>query len=143
MRPVPQSVGIEREPEPVYRSFSTGRGGSEETLPFHVCLIPQSIQLCQERLSKKGVIPHLMRDLQSLIEAGDAGSWSGMTKLIMFLQFHDLFGQPHSCRFHFCLFTSAVCLIIQSFKLSTNTFSGLRPKNRSASSWKRWGRSLT
>ena len=33
------------------------------------------------RLSKKGVIPHLMRDLLSLKQAGDAGSKSGMTKL--------------------------------------------------------------
>ncbi len=35
------------------------------------------------RLSKKGVIPHSMRDLLSLIMSGDAGSESGMTVLIM------------------------------------------------------------
>ena len=33
--------------------------------------------------SKKGVISHLMRDLQSLTKVGDAGSKSGMTQLLM------------------------------------------------------------
>ena len=35
------------------------------------------------KLSKKGVIPYLIRELLSLIKAGDAGSGSGMTVPMM------------------------------------------------------------
>ena len=41
----------------------------------------------EPKLSKKVVIPHLMRDLQPLIEPGDAGSGYDMTKLFMFCNF--------------------------------------------------------
>ena len=46
------------------------------------------------RLSKRGVIPHLMRDLLPLIWVGDTGSWSGMTEWKIFQQYRALFGQP-------------------------------------------------
>ncbi len=58
------------------------RGGSRRSLHFSNCYARKnSGPTTPGGLSKKGVIPHLMRDLPSLKQAGDAGSESGMTKL--------------------------------------------------------------
>jgi len=51
------------------------------------------------RQSKKGVIPHLMRDLHPLIWVGDTGSGSGMTEWITLLQYCAFFGQPPTIPF--------------------------------------------
>jgi len=44
--------------------------------------VPAADALCTVRLSKKGVIPYLIRDLHSSIRSGDTGSGSGMTELL-------------------------------------------------------------
>ena len=49
------------------------------------------------KLSKKGVIPYLIRDLLSLIKAGDTGSGSGMTVSTMNCLIERPFVGSHTC----------------------------------------------
>ncbi|NBC25400.1 MAG: hypothetical protein GVY08_00925 [Bacteroidetes bacterium] len=62
------------EPDDAYRMYEEIRNIPIQTVPYS-----RIGKLECPRLSKKGVIPYVIRDLQSLIWTGDTGSGSGMT----------------------------------------------------------------